>query len=144
MPRTPRIRPARVASLIQELVASSVALEVNDPRVAGVTISDVEVTGDLQEAHVYFHIGGGDAEVKRALEGLQRASGFLRRKVGQRVQMRRTPRLIFRFDRSLDYGAQIEERLRTLGLGQGKPEPSEPSVDDHVSSESEASEPEPS
>ena len=48
----PRIRPARVSSVVREVVANAIAFEMKDPRVAGVTVSDVEVTGDLREAKI--------------------------------------------------------------------------------------------
>lgn len=107
-------RTSRVASLIREVVASAVMLEIKDPAVKGVTITDVEVTGDLREAKIFFVTEGNEEAQKRALTGLNRASGFLRRLLGQQVQMRVTPTLHFRYDASLDYGARIEAALRAV------------------------------
>lgn len=126
-----RIRPARVSSVVREVVANAIAFEMKDPRVAGVTVSDVEVTGDLREAKVFVHVNGDQAEVDAALEALRNGAGWLRRKIGGQVRLRHTPRLDFRFDKSLEYGSRIEAKLRELGLG-GAPadEPDESSVAD--------------
>ena len=113
----PRIRPARVASVVREVVANAIAFEMKDPRINGVTVSDVEVTGDLREAKVFVHITGDQAQVDDALKALRNGAGWLRRKIGGQVRLRHTPRLDFHFDRSLDYGSRIESKLRELGLG---------------------------
>ena len=118
MPRSPFNRTDRVASLIQEIISELLRSEVKDPRVRSVTVTDVEVTGDLREARIFYthHSGEFDGDDVRA--GLKRASGFVRRELGQRIRMRVTPSLDFREDNSLDYGARIEAKLRELGLGE--------------------------
>lgn len=120
-----RIRPARVASVVREVVAHAITFEMKDPRIDGVTVSDVEVTGDLREARVFVHIHDPD-RADAALKALRGGAGWLRRKIGERVRLRHTPRIEFRFDRSLDYGARIEAKLRELGLG-GAPSDAAPS-----------------
>ncbi|MFN3197944.1 MAG: 30S ribosome-binding factor RbfA [Bradymonadia bacterium] len=107
-------RTSRVASLLREVIATAVTLEIKDPAVKGVTITDVEITGDLREAKVFFVTEGDEARVARARRGLERASGYLRRLLGQRVQMRTTPTLIFKYDPSLDYGARIDRALAEI------------------------------
>ncbi|MEZ4470068.1 MAG: 30S ribosome-binding factor RbfA [bacterium] len=121
MARSRPIRPARVASVVREVVARTLTFEIKDPRVAGVTISDLEVTGDLQEVRVFFHVDGGPQRVAEALVGLERASGFIRRAIGEQVRLRLTPRLVFRHDASLEYASRIEARLAELGLGSARP-----------------------
>ena len=79
-----------------------------------ITVTDVEVTGDLREARVYFSHPAGPDQDADILAGLQRASGFLRREVGRRIQMRVTPSIEFRIDRSLAYGARIEKIFKDL------------------------------
>ncbi len=118
MARTPFQRTARVASLLRQVIAELLEREVKDPRVRGVTVTDVDVTGDLREARVYVS-GPPELDREAALEGLSRARGFLRREVGNRISLRVTPQLEFRYDASLEYGALIEGRLRELGLGHG-------------------------
>lgn len=106
-------RTARVASLLREVLTEVLRL-VKDPRVMGASITDVEVSGDLREAKVYiacFDETGSGAE---QLEGLAAAANFIRREVGQRIQLRSTPSLSFHLDTSLVYGARIESLLRDI------------------------------
>ncbi|MCA9524887.1 MAG: 30S ribosome-binding factor RbfA, partial [Myxococcales bacterium] len=121
MARSRPIRPARVASVVREVIARTLTFDIKDPRVIGVTVSDLEVTGDLQEVRVYFHVDGGPQRVAEATAALERAAGFFRRAIGEQVRLRLTPRLIFRHDASLEYASRIEARLAELGLGAGAP-----------------------
>lgn len=117
MARTPFKRTARVASLIRQVLGELLTFEVKDPRVQGAVVTEVEVTGDLREARIYLTHPGDEAEADAMMRGLGKASGYLRRELGQRVRLRVTPSLDFRFDRSIEYGARIESKLRELGLG---------------------------
>ena len=85
--------------------------EIKDPRIGFVTVTDVEVTGDLREAKIYVSIMGGAEQVKNSLEGLNSALGFIRREIGQRVRLRFTPEISFALDTSLDYGDHIQKLL---------------------------------
>jgi ribosome-binding factor A len=122
---SPRIQ--RVSALIRETLAELLRFEVKDPRVAVVTLTEVEVTGDLREARVYYTAPDDDRARAAAAEGLRRASGFLRRELGHRVRLRVTPTLDFRLDTSYEYGANIDRKLSELGLG---PKPEDASDDD--------------
>ena len=113
-------RKDRVSSLLRDVVAQIISTDVKDPRVRAITITDVEVSGDLRHAKVFFaHHAGPDGEAD-ILRGLEKASGFIRRALGQQIRMRTTPNLAFIPDRSLDYGDRIEQKLRELGLGEGR------------------------
>lgn len=125
MARTTFDRKSRVASLVRDVLAQIISTQVKDPRVRVITITDVEVTGDLRQARVYFaHHSGEDGEVE-IVAGLKRATGFIRRALGQEIRMRTTPSLEFIADHSLDYGDRIERKLLELGLGQGEATPHE-------------------
>ncbi len=104
-------RSQRVADLVRAELSNLVLVEAHDPAVKGVTITAVEMSLDLQSARVYFSVLGGDAERERAGAGLARASGYLRREVGQRCGLRYAPELHFVADRSLERGARVEELL---------------------------------
>ena len=104
-------RRARINSLLREVLSELIQTEVKDPRVRRVNITDVDVTGDLREARIYYVFQGDKREIAAVQEGLRRASGFLRRSVGQRIKLRTTPTLEFRIDGSLEYGARIERAL---------------------------------
>ena len=104
-------RSQRVADLVRAELSSLLLIEAHDPAVKGVTVTAVEMSPDLQSARVYFSVLGGDVDRARAAEGLARASGFLRREVGQRCALRYAPELHFIADRSLEQGARVEELL---------------------------------
>lgn len=107
-------RTARVSSLIRQALAEIIAAEVKDPAVRQITLTDVEVSGDLREAKVFFCHHGDEATEVAILDGLERASGYLRRQLGTRISVRTTPSLRFIVDRSLDYGASIERALKNI------------------------------
>ncbi len=115
-------RQARVASLIHRQLADLMRFEVKDPRVARATLTDVEVTGDLREAKVFIAAPDDPADRDPIMRGLERASGFMRRQLGQRIQLRVTPSLQFRWDESIQYGARIDRALKELGLGEAQAE----------------------
>jgi ribosome-binding factor A len=124
-------RSQRVASLVRINVAEILAYQVKDPRVAGVTVIEAEVTGDLREARVFVYFPGDETRRAEVLSALQGVSGYVRRELGQRMQARVTPTVEFRFDDSLEYGARIESRLRELGLGDhAEASEDEPAADD--------------
>jgi len=117
MARTRFDRKDRVSSLVRDVVAQIISTEVKDPRVRAITITDVEVTGDLRQARVFFAHHTGEEGEADILRGLEKASGFIRRALGKQIRMRTTPSLTFIPDHSLDYGDRIEKKLRELGLG---------------------------
>ena len=86
-------------------------MEVKDPRVSMVSITDVEVTPDYAHAKVFFSTLAGSQTVDAVLEGLQKASGFLRRELGKRIRIHTTPQLHFVFDQSLERGADLSKLI---------------------------------
>ena len=132
MARTPFKRTDRVASVVRQVLGELLTFEVKDPRVRGAVISDVEITGDLREARVFVIPPEDKAEASAMMDGLNRASGYLRRELGQRVELRVTPQLDFRYDRSIEYGNRIEQKLRELGLGDADHDDESDTVDDSV------------
>ncbi len=103
-------RSERVADQIQREVANIIALELNDPRVGRVTVSGSSLSKDLSNATIYVTLPAG-GDVERTLEGLNRACGFVRRRLGQRVRMRYLPRLRFAHDATLDRATRVGELL---------------------------------
>ena len=79
-----------------------------------VTLSAVDVSDDLQHARVYFSTALSSSSPEEAQAGLERASGFLRREIGRRLDLRYAPKLNFHYDESFDRGARIEQTLRNL------------------------------
>jgi ribosome-binding factor A len=103
----PSHRSLRVAEAIREVVATSILIEVADPRVRSVTVLRVEVSGDLRFATVFVSIMGSESERQRSLRGLKHAAGFLQARVAARLQTRFTPVLSFKYDESVRKSAEL-------------------------------------
>ena len=121
-----RIRPERVAELIQREVTEILDRHLRDPRIHGVTVTDVEVTPDLQYATVFVStLEGGEARAQ-ALKGLDRAAPAVRHLLAPRLGLREVPEVRFRFDESLERGQRVEELLRKLKTGEKVDDEEEP------------------
>jgi ribosome-binding factor A len=95
---------------------------VHDPGIGFITLTRVQVTADLQLARVYYTTMGDEKARKDTARALQRATPFLRRHVGGRLQLRRVPELEFRFDESVAHQDRIEQILRDLHEEEAKRE----------------------
>lgn len=108
-------RVGRVAQEILKEVNDILRNNVRDPRVQGITITDVELTGDLQQAKIYYSsLEEDDQRKKDTQAGLDKATGLVRKELGQRLTTYRTPELIFARDESVEYGNRIDELLNQL------------------------------
>ncbi|PSL51233.1 ribosome-binding factor A [Salsuginibacillus halophilus] len=107
------VRANRVGEQMKKEMAGILMSEVKDPRVQFVTVTDVEVTGDLQQATVYITVLE-DEQRDEALSALKKAKGFIRSEIGKRIQLRKTPDLTFTFDNAIEQGNRIENLLRDL------------------------------
>lgn len=107
-------RPARVADQIREQIGAMLARDVHDPEVGFVTVTRVEVTPDLQLARVFYTTMGGDADRRRTARALERVTPFLRRQVGQRLDLRRVPVLEFRYDKSIEHQERVERLIQEI------------------------------
>ena len=105
-------RAARIAALIQRVIASSMEAQLHDKRLTNVTITDVRVTNDLQIAKVYWtQLGPEQGERRRAQQALNQAKGCLRSLVGTKAGLRLTPQLEFVFDEVPGEAHEIEDIL---------------------------------
>jgi ribosome-binding factor A len=107
-------RPARVGDQIRLELSELLARHVKDPGVGFVTITEVRVTPDLQAARVYYTSLGDEKARAQTRRALDRATSFLRRQVGQRLQLRRVPELEFFFDETVERADRIERIIRDL------------------------------
>lgn len=108
-------RVGRVAQEILKEVNDILMTEVRDPRVEGITITDVELTGDLQQATIYYSTLDTDDETKQETQtGLDRATGLVRKEIGNRLTTYRTPEIEFARDESVEYGNRIDELLNEI------------------------------
>lgn len=105
-------RDARVADRVREEVSRVLSREVSDPRLEGVRVLRVEVSGDLQVAWAYLGLGHLDTPEnrKQAMRGIESAKGRIRKRVSSRLGLRRSPDLRFAFDEAIDE----QQRILTL------------------------------
>lgn len=105
-----RIR--QVADRLQQVLGEVLQRELQDPRIGFVTVVGVELSADLQHAQVRVSVLGDDEQKQETMQGLQRARGFLRRRVAEELNhMRVVPELHLQLDTSLDYSLHIAELL---------------------------------
>lgn len=109
--RGQKYRRERLGEALREEIGTLVEGELADPRIGLVNVSGVELAEDGRSARVFVEVEGDDQEAARALQGLQAASGFIRRELASRLRLRRPPELFFQLDRSEKYEARIEELL---------------------------------
>jgi len=107
-------RQARVAQQILETLSELVGFEVRDPRVAGVSLLDVEVDRELRYAKVYVHDLEGPDVKEEVLAGLVSAAGYLRRELALRLSLRHTPELRFIWDDTPERASTIDQLLASL------------------------------
>jgi ribosome-binding factor A len=121
-------RPERVAEAIRDELSRLLARDVHDPGVGFVTLTTVKVSPDLQLARVYYTTMGDEKARVETQKALGRATPFLRRQVGQRIQLRRVPELQFFYDKSVAHTDRIEQILQDLKAEEAA-RPAVPDVD---------------
>jgi ribosome-binding factor A len=110
MPRDfPRSR--RIAEQVQRELSDIIRLELKDPRVGMITLTDVEVTPDGAHARVYFTLLGEPSRIDEAAEGLQHAAGYLRSQLAKCLNVRTVPQLQFKYDPSVERGARLSQLI---------------------------------
>ncbi|MFB3786557.1 MAG: 30S ribosome-binding factor RbfA [bacterium] len=112
-------RLAQVNRLLQEQIADVFLTELGDPRLAGVTVTEVRTTRDLHNAVVFLALHK-QANPAECLETAQRSAGFIRKLLFSRLRLKRVPELEFRFDSSLDEAERIYRALEGIDLGPGE------------------------
>lgn len=111
-------RMQRVNDQIRDELADLLTREARDPRLQGIiSITGVETTADLSLSRVHVSVLGSEEEAVSTLRHLQRAASFFRRELATRLNLRRTPDIEFRLDRSIAQGARIDELLREIQHG---------------------------
>lgn len=105
----------RVNQLIREEISLLLQRELKDPRLGFVTVTEVEVSKDLRQAKIFVSVLGDENQWAASLTGLQSARGFIRHWLRQHLELRVTPELQFRADRSMEHAARIQKLLQRLG-----------------------------
>lgn len=104
-------RQDRVEKAIQKEVSSIIHDELKDPRLGFVTIIGAEITKDLRDAKIFYSVLGQEKEYKDTRDALESASGFIRKLIGERINLRFVPTIIFKEDRSSEYSVRIQKVL---------------------------------
>lgn len=106
----------RISEEYMRILADAIRT-LKDPRVteAMVSVTHCEVTGDLRYVKVFISVLGTDEQTQDVMRGLKSASGFLRREVARKMQLRYAPEIVLETDHSIEQGAHINAILHKLG-----------------------------
>lgn len=104
----------KINQLVYRKISDLLMTSSKDPRLTEVTITDVSVNRDTSRAEVYYSLIGTPEEVQEMQEVLESAAGWLRTELGATLRLRNTPRLVFKYDPSLEYGGRIDALLHQL------------------------------
>ncbi|MFN2364707.1 MAG: 30S ribosome-binding factor RbfA [Halarsenatibacteraceae bacterium] len=109
-----RNRKRRLSELLKEEISDIILKEVKDPRIGFVSVNDVELTGDLRQAKVFVSVIGDQTERDDTMDGLKKATGFIRKLVGERITVYHTPELEFKYDDSIEHGIHISNLIKEV------------------------------
>ncbi len=124
------IKQARVGGRIRQILSELLLREVSDPRLIGITITDVELDPELMYARVKVNALGEEERAEEVLFALGHAKGFLRREVAKRVRLRKAPELTFVWDASLERGERLNKIISSLEIP--PPDPLDAVLDDDL------------
>lgn len=106
-----QLRIEKVQEFIKQEISQIILTDLKDPRVGFVTVTRVEVTGDLRNAKIFVSLMGNDSEKTQTFKALQNALGFMRTEIGKRLHLKMTPELALMLDESLDHSVHIQRLL---------------------------------
>ena len=102
----------RISEEIRKVISELLSRELKDPRISPLTsVTKVEVTNDLSYAYIYISVLGNDEDKANTINGLQSAKGYIKREIGNRVDLRLIPELVFRLDESIEQGIYISQLI---------------------------------
>ena len=104
-------RVQKVAEAVREVVSMAILADLQDPRIRDVTVTYVEMSGDLRSAKVHVSVMGDETKQQLSLRGLQSAAGFLQSKIAARIDTRYTPRIKFVLDQGVKRSIEISRIL---------------------------------
>ena len=109
-----KTRAVRIAERIRKELSELLIKEISDPRLQGISITDVEVDRELAYATIYYSSIEGSSRVEEIQAGFEHAQGFLRSELAQRIELRAFPRLRFRYDPTFERAENIERLFASL------------------------------
>ncbi|HSS20145.1 MAG TPA: 30S ribosome-binding factor RbfA [Pyrinomonadaceae bacterium] len=110
-------RAERVADLIREEISQIVGYELEDPRLATVTVTDVRLSENRRDAHVFVTIAGDEAAHRKALSALQKAAPYVRKQLSISLNLPRTPEIHFIRDKVEEEGERVDQLLQEIEAG---------------------------
>jgi ribosome-binding factor A len=116
-------RPEKVAELVREEIIQIVGYELDDPRVASVTVTEVRMSENLRDARVYVTVVGTEEERREAMVALKKAAPYVRRQLGTALTLRHTPEIHFMRDTVEESATRVEALLVEIGRESGQPSP---------------------
>lgn len=117
----PTHRSDRIRAAFREEISQMLRRDLKDPRLGFVTVTDVEVSGDLQHAKVYVSILGDENSRTQTMHALESAKGYIRSEIGHRVPLRLTPEMSFAYDDSIERGAHLLKLIHDVQAGPAGP-----------------------
>jgi ribosome-binding factor A len=125
-------RARRVGEQIQRELGELLRREVKDGRIGNVTVTAVDVTGDLRTATVYYLIFGKDGADPKVQRGLESAANFLRNALSKSLMMRYTPTLKFELDTSIEHGVRLTQLINSVTKAEQDAAAPDADAHDHV------------
>ncbi len=111
-----KIRQQRTAEQIRYIFSELFRRELSDPRLGGITITEVTIDRELEHADIYVNALGDDGRQDEVIQALTGATGYLRRELSQRTRLRKAPQLHFHWDPRLAYAQEVDEILNSLDI----------------------------
>ncbi|MGE5553197.1 MAG: 30S ribosome-binding factor RbfA [Betaproteobacteria bacterium] len=108
--------PTRVERLADQarIEISDILRKMKDPRIGFVSVTEVQSSPDLRHLKVFVSILGSEEERERTMEALDHARGYVRTELGNRIRLRHTPEVVFKYDPSLERGSRVVELLHQI------------------------------
>jgi ribosome-binding factor A len=119
------IRQQRTAEQIRMILSELFYRQLSDPRLQGLTITEVDIDRELQHANIYINALGDESRQPEVMSTLNRAGGFLRRELSGRMRIRSVPELHFHWDPTLAHAESMEQLLDDLDIPPEVDEPAE-------------------
>lgn len=116
-------RPERLAETLREEIIEIVGFELEDPRVMGVTVTDVVVSDNKRDANIFVLIEGDEKQINEALSALQHATTYIRRQITYNLNLHHAPQLHFLRDTVEEKASRIEEILQDLDIKEAEESP---------------------
>lgn len=114
-------RVNRISEEVKRVISELIYNGLKDPRISSMTtITNVEVTRDLRYANIYVSVLGNKEEKEETLKGLESAKGFIRKEIGNRIDLRYIPEPLFKIDESIEQGIYMSKLIDEVNKGTNK------------------------